>query len=345
MRPASSRRGGNPIDNEIERFIAARSARWGQLDQVLRAMQEKTLKHHGRDELGDLMRLYRLASSDLNQARSFTSNPELLERLNQLVGRAYRVIYQAAPTPLRRHSILQFFLQDAPQACRRQARWVALAAGAFSLGTLLGLVLVLLRPANGEMLIPRQFFTESPADRVAHIEEDHERIDSVSTAAAFGSSLYTHNIQVSFLAFALGAATLIGGLALMFYNGLILGALAGLYLIDGVGTFFIAWVGPHGSLELPSIILAGAAGMCLGRAILVPGEIGRSQAMRLIMPDVVRMLFTACAVLVAAGLIEGSISQFSTKTISYGWKITLAAVLLSALLGWLFLTRSRRPHA
>jgi len=334
-----------PVDRDIDVFIRARTQRWQELEERLDQLPNSSLRNHGREQLMRILHLYRLTSSDLNQARSLTTNPELLERLNQLVGRAYRIIYQAAPARATRRSILAFFTQDAPAACRRQARWVAICACTMALGALLGLVLVLVRPSNGELLIPQDFFTESPADRVAKIEDTSERIDTVSKAAEFGSFLYTHNIQVSFLVFALGAATLVGGLALMFSNGLIVGALAGLYLIDGVGTFFIAWVGPHGALELPAIIIAGGAGMCLGRAVLVPGEIGRSQAVRLIIGDVVKMLFTACAVLVAAGIIEGSLSQFSAKSVPYALKIGISAVLLSALLAWLFLTKRRSRHA
>jgi len=333
------------VDRDIEAFIAEREQRWRELAGLLDQVAGHALDTQGRDRLLALMHLYRLTSSDLNQARSFTSNPELLERLNQLVGRAYRIIYQAAPATTSWRSLLQFFTRDAPEACRRQARWVAVTAGTFLLGTVMGLVLVLARPANGQVLIPQQFFTESPADRVQHIEDDKERIDNLSSAAQFGSFLYTHNIQVSFLCFALGAATLVGGLVLMFSNGLILGALAALYLIDGVGTFFIAWVGPHGALELPAIIISGGAGMCLGRALLVPGEMGRSQAVLLIMGDVIRMLFTAAFVLVAAGLIEGSFSQFSAKSIPYAVKIALAATLLGGLMSWLFLSRRRRTDA
>ena len=345
-RPAATAGGAAlPLDRDIDAFIRARSQRWQELEERLEKLPNSSLRNHGREQLLRILHLYRLTSSDLNQARGFTANPELLERLNQLVGRAYRIIYQAAPARTTRRGILQFFTREAPAACRRQARWVAIAACTMLLGVLAGLVLVLVRPSNGELLIPQAFFSESPADRVARIEDSHERIDTVSKAAQFGSFLYTHNIQVSFLVFALGAATLVGGLALMFSNGLILGALAGMYLIDGVGTFFIAWVGPHGALELPSIIIAGGAGMCLGRAVLVPGEIGRSQAVRLIIGDVVKMLFTACTVLVFAGLIEGSISQFSAKSVPYGLKIAISAVLFGGLLAWLFMTRRRAPHA
>jgi hypothetical protein len=72
---------------------------------------------------------------------------------------------------------------------------------------------------NGERLIPGEFFTESPARRVERIERGAERIGSVEQASAFGSFLFSHNIQVAFLAFSLGALGLVGGVALLFKQG------------------------------------------------------------------------------------------------------------------------------
>lgn len=323
---------------DVESFIAERRHRWAQLEAMLDRLDAEPLAG-GRARILELMRLYRLACSDLNQARSFTANPELLGRLNQLVGRAYRFVYQAAPMQARGGAVRRFLTTDAPLAFQRQARWLAAAALAMALGALFGFAAVLVDVGNAEALIPREFFTASPSDRVETIETREERIDSVADAAEFGSQLYTHNIQVSFLAFAAGAATVIGAVWLLFYNGAILGAVAAMYLLDGVGTFFIAWVGPHGALELPAIIFGAAAGMRLGGAALFPGVAGRAQALRESAPDACRILLTAALVLVAAGLIEGSFSQFSAKTVPYGVKIAVAVALFAGLCAWLLTPR------
>jgi uncharacterized membrane protein SpoIIM required for sporulation len=103
--------------------------------------------------------------------------------------------------------------------------------------------------------------------------------------------------------------------------------------------FFLAWVGPHGALEIPAIVFGGAAGLRLGRALLRPGDQTTGAALREAFPSVWRILLVACLVLVAAGLIEGSFSQFSAKTIPYGLKISVAVVLFAALFSYLFLRR------
>jgi uncharacterized membrane protein SpoIIM required for sporulation len=111
---------------------------------------------------------------------------------------------------------------------------------------------------------------------------------------------------------------------------------------DGVSTFFLAWVGPHGALELPSIAFAGAAGLIAGRALLLPGNRSVGASLRAALPDVRRMLLGTAAILVLAGLIEGSFSQFTAKTFPYALKIAFAAGLFVLLLVYLFFWRRER---
>src|SRR5262249_28233079 len=175
----------------------------------------------GVSRMQELLQLYRQTCSDLNEARSYTANPELLGRLNDLTGRGYRYVYRRRHGQRLRHAVARFFRSDVPRAFRQERSYVIGAGAAFLLGTLLGLVAVFVDPHNGERLIPAEFFTESPRERVERIEKGEERIDSVETAVNFGASLYTHNIQVSFLAFALGALSILGRLGPLFSNGVI----------------------------------------------------------------------------------------------------------------------------
>jgi uncharacterized membrane protein SpoIIM required for sporulation len=324
---------------DVDRFVEERKDRWRRLEEVLDRAENATEHDLGPEGMRELLRLYRLTSSDLNQARSLTADPELLERLNALTGRGYRFIYRArrsGGTLSRLRSFLGFAV---PEAYRQEAWAVGTAAAAMLLGTLFGLLSVLARPSSAEDLIPPEFFTQSPRERVEEIERREERIATLDEAAVFGSELYTHNIRVSFLAFSLSALTLIAGVWILFYNGILLGAVAATYLMDGVSTFFFAWVGPHGALELPSIVFAGAAGLVAGRALFFPGELSRGASLRRAFPRVWRMMVGVMLFLVVAGLIEGSFSQFSAKTVPYALKIAVAAILHVALLAYLFVPR------
>ncbi len=326
----------------VEAFVRERQARWRRLEAVLDAAEAVPLWELGTERLQELVRLYRQAASDLNEARSYTANADLLGRLNELVGRGYRFVYRRRHRERWRAAHLQrLFAEEIPRTFRAERASVLLAAATLLLGAALGLVAVFVSPANGERLIPAEFFTESPRQRVERIESSDERIASVGDAAAFGASLYTHNIQVSFLAFALGALTIVGGLALLFYNGVILGAIGGMYWLDGVQGFFFAWVGPHGALEIPAIVFGAAAGLRLGQALWLPGVSTERAAVREALPAVARMLAATMAVLVLAGLVEGSFSQFTGRTFPHAVKTAVAVLLFALLVAWLFGRRGR----
>jgi uncharacterized membrane protein SpoIIM required for sporulation len=322
----------------IERFVAERSPRWNELERLLVDVERVGEGMIGRERLEVLLSLYRESCSDLNRARSHTANPELIDRLNQLTGRAYRFLYRG---DVAHHtgSFRELLTREIPSTFRRERSAVAAAALAMLLGALVGLVAVLWSPANGERLIPPMFFSESPRERVERIESGKERIDTMEKATTFGAQLYTHNIQVSLLAFSLGALTIVGAYVLLFYNGVILGAVAAMYYLDGVEVFFFAWVGPHGALELPAIVFGAAAGIRLGRAFLSPGDLSRASAVRAAFPAVWRMLIATALTLVCAGLIEGSFSQFSGGTFPYALKIAVAVILFGALMTYLFAPR------
>jgi len=326
---------------DLERFERERRARWARLETLLRDVDRLPDHEVGATRLLELVRLYRQTCSDLNEARSYTANPELLGRLNDLAGRGYRFVYRRQLGRRVWDGVRRLLRSEVSAAFQRERVHVLAAAAAFALGALLGLGAVLADARTGERLIPAEFFSQSPRERVERIERGAERIDSVEKASAFGAYLFSHNIQVAFLAFALGALTIVGGYWLLFYNGVILGAVAGMYVLDGVHVFFLAWVGPHGALELPAIIFGAAAGLRLGQALLLPGSLSTPAALRQAFPTVWRMLLATSLVLVLAGLIEGSFSQFSARIFPYPVKIGVALALFLLLVAYLFVWRPR----
>ncbi|MCP4660582.1 MAG: stage II sporulation protein M [bacterium] len=324
----------------IETFIAERRPRWRRFEKLLGIAEESPAWELGIERVEELLALYRQTCSDLNRARSLTANAALLDELNQLAGRGYRFVYRGGARRGWRRAVRGFFAVELPAAFRRARRWVAAAAAALLLGALFGFGAVLVHPPAAEDLIPGRFLTESPRQRVTAIEEGEERVGTLEEALLFGTSLYVHNIQVAFVAFSLGALTVLGAYWILFLNGTILGAVAAVYLLDGVEVFFLAWVGPHGALEIPAIVFAGAAGLYAGHALYLPGDLSRGASLRRAWPELWRLLAGTVLTLVVAGLVEGSFSQLSAKSIPYGLKIGVAVVLGGALLGYLFGWRS-----
>ncbi|HLY76074.1 MAG TPA: stage II sporulation protein M [Planctomycetota bacterium] len=324
---------------DLDSFIRERRPRWDRFERLLDGTDAGGEHLLDPKTLQELVRLYRQTCSDLNHARSITAQPLLLDRLNKLAGRGYRFVYRDTRRLTLREALRRLFLFEIPSTFRRQRTLVGTAAAAMLLGALFGFAAVLSNPALSHDLIPQSFDTESARERVSQLEKSEERINSVEAASLFSAFLMSHNIEVSFLCFSLGAFTILGGYGILFYNGIILGAVAAQYVMDGVTTFFVAWVGPHGALELPAIVFSGAAGILAGRALLLPGNLSVASSLRKAFPDLRRMLLGTAAILVLAGLVEGSFSQFTQKSIPYGLKIGVAAALFIGLISYLFIRR------
>ena len=320
---------------DVESFVRERERDWRRLEGLLARFEDVPAWTLGHEAVQELLTLYRHACSDLNRARSYTANPPLLERLNELTSRGYRYIYRGRRQKFALRSILLFFRSEVPLVYRREARWVATALGLMLLGALFGGIAVSIDREYAEVLIPGGVFSASPQERVDRIEQGGERVDSAEAAAHFSGYLIKHNVQVGFLAFSLGALTLIGGGWILFYNGIMLGAVCAHYLHDDLSVFFFAWVGPHGALELPAIAFFGAAGLRIGAASHFPGDLTRRAALHRAWSSVWAIVLSSAVFLGFAGMIEGSFSQFSAKTVAYEIKIAVAITLFSLL--WLYL--------
>ena len=324
---------------DIKSFLNSRQPRWERLTALLDRIEAKGLENLSPHEVDEFYALYRLVSADLNLVQTRTGNPTVLEYLEGLVGRAYA--HLAPPSRFRPfRAWARVVRRGFPEAVRAEAFLVALAAAVMLAGAAVGFLGTVISPAAAEAILPPQHLTERPSERVARLERDawggRERIDSTQKHALFSSFLFTHNVRVSVLAFALGLTFGVGTLVLLFYNGTVLGSITALYVADGVSGFFIAWVGPHGAVELPCIVLGGAAGLMLARAQFrrEAGSLGAQ--LRAVRPRLVDLIIGIASFLAVAGLIEGGFSQLTQPTVPRWLKIGVAVALFGGFMYYLF---------
>ncbi len=126
---------------------------------------------------------------------------------------------------------------------------------------------------------------------------------------------------------------------LLFYNGVILGAVATDYIADGQATFLAGWLLPHGSMEIPAILLGGQAGFILAGALIGWGSrLPRTARLRAVAGDLFAIVAGAACLLVWAGMVEAFVSQYHQPVLPYGLKIAFGVCELAALaafLGWM----------
>jgi uncharacterized membrane protein SpoIIM required for sporulation len=198
-------------------------------------------------------------------------------------------------------------------------------------------------PEAKSVLLPFPHLQGNPSDRVAQ-EESQAEDGLAGMKTTFSTSLMTHNTKVAIFTLALGMTWGIGTLVLLFYNGVILGAVAVDYLLAGEGRFLAGWLLPHGSVEIPAILIAGQAGLVLAGALIGWGRrLTLAARLRAVGPDLLTLIGGVGLLLVWAGIVEAFLSQYHEPVLPYAIKILLGVVELSLLT--LFLARAGRTGA
>jgi uncharacterized membrane protein SpoIIM required for sporulation len=113
-----------------------------------------------------------------------------------------------------------------------------------------------------------------------------------------------NNVHIDFQCFAGGIVFGLGSIFFLLYNGLFLGAVAGHLTRLGYGEAFWSFVAGHSSFELLGAILAGAAGLRIGYALVSPGPYSRGTALRAAARVAVRLLYGAAAMTACAAVVE-----------------------------------------
>jgi uncharacterized membrane protein SpoIIM required for sporulation len=258
-----------------------------------------------------------------------SAEPELRGYLEWLASRAYAEINESRDR--RRFSLWRWVSITLPQTFRRRFRAFALSTLLTLAGTLFGVVALAIDPDAKNVLMPFDHLQMTPKERVAMEREDKgRRIDG--RKATFSAQLMQNNTRVSILAMGLGMTYGVGTVVLLFYNGVILGAVAYDYVTGGETIFLLGWLLPHGVIEIPAILVAGQAGLLLAHALIGWGSRKtRRERLREISPDVVTLICGAALFLVWAGIIEAFFSQYHEPVVPYGVKIAFGLVELTAL--------------
>jgi uncharacterized membrane protein SpoIIM required for sporulation len=224
----------------------------------------------------------------------------LVPRLEGLVARGRSLVYGSSEG---RSGVVAFFKRDYWVMVAARPLILAAAALLLVVPSLLGALWASSDPATAAGVLPAEFSSED--------DEGPEGTDlglAIEEQAAFSTLIFTNNIQVTFMAFAAGIVFAIGTGVVLLYNGLILGVVAGLGAGSGRGRLVYELVVAHGVLELSCIVVAAAAGMRMGWALVEPGNRPRTKALAENAREGVLIVIGTAPWLVVAGLVEGFIT-------------------------------------
>src|SRR5881394_161591 len=274
----------------IDKFINQRKSVWQRLEELLQLLDRMTLRKLHREEVRELGRIYRRTASDLAIARAESRDPRLINYLNSLVIRAHGRIYRADAQGGR--LVRNFFANEFPRTFRRTWRYTAVAFGVFWLFTAVAFFGTRHDPDFSEFAGISPYFREVV---IAHRTHWWERLNEANQIGS--SQIFTNNIRVTFYAFALGAMFGLGTLYVLAFNGASFGAIIALTFRAGFGNDLLAFVVGHGVIELSCIFIAGGAGLLIGTAVLMPGDLSRADALKSCGKDAIRLMMGVAVLL------------------------------------------------
>ncbi len=310
-----------------DRFIDQHKTAWQRLEDLLKLLDSTSLRRLHREEVRELGRIYRRTASDLAIARAESRDPRLINYLNSLVIRAHGRIYQADAQGGSR--VRNFFAREFPQTFRRTWRYTAVSFSVFMIFGVIGFVGTKYDPEFSELVGVSPAFRELYIETKTHWWEDLNQANQVGA-----SSILTHNIQVTIYTFAFGALLGVGTLFFLAYNGANIASVLALTYRAGFGNALLTFMVGHGVIELSCIFIAGGAGLLIGSAMLMPGNLSRADALKSRGKDAVRLMMGVAVLLVIAGTIEGFISP---APIAPAIKFSIAGLTGLALYSYLLL--------
>lgn len=281
----------------LERFLHEREPAWAELQSLVRSARRRP-ERLGPGGVRRLGALYRAAAADLALARRRFPHDPVVGGLEDLVGRARHLVYAGQA---RRESLLEFL---GHRYWRRVAERPALL-GVSALLLFAPMVLSALW-AGGDAgaaagVVP---------DAAGGIGDGGGTDLGLSPAqsAAVSSQIFVNNIRVALMAFAGGVSAGLLTAAALVFNGVFIGVILGLAVAAGRAGPFVELVAPHGVLELSCIVVAGAAGLRMGWALVEPGRRRRGQALAEEARAAAELALGTAPWLVGAGLVEGFVT-------------------------------------
>ena len=305
-------------------WLAKRKPLWDRLAALLAQSDQIGLAQLSREELQELALLYRQVAADLSVLRQDTTAGTYADYVNHLLARAHHIVYSRRKTNIA--TLYRFLRDEYPAIFQRNMRFVVASLLISVAWGIFGAALTNARP---------EFMRHFVGPKMISTMERHKMwTESIVTMKPQASSaIMTNNLTVSFEAFAGGITFGLLTLYCLYSNGILLGVIGAACAHYGLSLSLWSFVAPHGSLELPAILIAGAAGLRLGYSMVFPGSLRWKDSIARGGMEATRLVSGVIPMLVIAGTLEGF---FSPSQAPVALKFSVGAVLFTLLLIWLF---------
>lgn len=316
----------------VKQFVQRHRQEWSELEKAVATIHKKGSNITAAN-INHFHQLYQKAAQNLSYSQTYYPNEEVTGYLNSLVSKAHNLLYKDQTTSLGQFK--HFFTRTFIRLFLEQWKAVFVAMALFTLGMLGGFFSILHDPLN--------LYTVLPSDMAKAVDPAQlGSSDGMVNSPLMSTQIMTNNIQVAFLAFAGGVTLGLLTVYVMIYNGVIVGALAGLFWHAGKTYDFWAYIVPHGMIELTAIFIAGGSGLLMGYKLFVPGPFSRGYQLKRQAKRSVQLLLGTIPLFIIAGIIEGFITPaaISLEAKYFVALLTVVGLVMYVLIGKQLINKS-----
>jgi uncharacterized membrane protein SpoIIM required for sporulation len=311
-------RRSKPTDNTMREtnFIQQNKEKWGKFEKVVSS--DKT-------DPEELSNLFLEVTDDLSYARTFYPNRSVRVYLNGIAQKIFYSIYRNKRGGVGR--FLSFWAKEVPQILYESRKELFFSLIVFLLAVGIGVLSTIM-----DVDFPRVILGDEYVNRTM---ENIEAGRPMSVYSSGDSSdmffqIALNNLRVACLAFLVGLLFGVGTVYLLLFNGIMVGAFQMLFIQQGIYWESILTIWSHGTIEIACIIIAGGAGLTLGKGLVFPSTYSRVQSLQLAARRGILIMATIAPLIVLAAFIEGfftgSSASMATRMVVVG--VSLGFVLL-----------------
>lgn len=296
-------------------FIQRNRPRWEAFEKIVNRPQDAQPDY--------LAELFIQITDDLSFARTQYPNSRTTHYLNALAGKIHLEIYKNKREEASR--FITFWKTELPDVLYEARKPLFYAFIIFMIAGVMGAVSAAYDDTFVRLILGDHYVNMT----LENIKSGNPtKIYSSYDETTMFFMIAWNNIIVSFMTFIYGVFLSMGTGFYLFYNGLMVGAFITFFYREQQLAQAFPVIMLHGTIELSSIVIAGAAGFLMGNSLLFPGTYSRFDSFKMGALKGMKVVIGLVPFFILAAFIEGAITRYAFMH----WSLKTLIIGLSAVL-------------
>lgn len=296
-------------------FVKRNQVRWQEF--------EKTLSAGSAPQPDKLAEIFIEITDDLSFARTQYPESRVTQYLNNLASKIHLEIYKNKKEEKGR--FITFWKIEIPSAMYASRKQLLYSFLIFIIAMSIGVASALYDDTFVRLILGD-----------GYVNMTLENIKSGNPTAIYSSDdestmffqITFNNVMVSFRTFVFGAISSVLTGFFLFYNGLMVGTFLTFFYTEDQLAQGAPVIMLHGTIELTSIVIAGAAGFVMGNSVLFPGTYSRVASFKRGALKGLKIVIGLVPFFIVAGFIESYVTRYAFMH----WSFKTAVIGVSAFI-------------